>query len=101
MKLLGVVALVAAVAVPAAVAATAGSTGAHRLHAHCPSAKRITDLPRWRSGGVLRADVNGDGRADTVSIRFDRAAPGRCAFYLRVSTARRFYSLKLGRLVGD
>jgi hypothetical protein len=36
---------------------------------------------------VLRADVDGDGRPDSVTVRWARWADGRCAFYLDASTA--------------
>ena len=49
----------------------------------------------------MRGDLDGDGRPDTVTVRFARNADGRCAFYLRVSTAKREYTWRLGLLVGD
>jgi hypothetical protein len=79
----------------ALLATTAGSAPA-RTHAHCPSQAQIASLPRWGFGGRLRADVDGDGRPDTVTVRVARWADGRCAFYLTVSTARGFYSRLLG-----
>lgn len=91
-----------AIAVPVAIAATAGSAGAKTRHpVACASKAAVAKLPLWKAGGVLHGDVNGDGKADTVSVRFDKWAPGRCAFYLRVATAKGDYTLKLGRLVGD
>src|SRR5215472_18803794 len=90
-RVLGSAAVLAAFA---AVAATAGS--AAHTHAHCPSRARIASLPRWHAGGRLRADVDGDGRPDTVTVRVARWADGRCALYLAVSTARGFYSRALG-----
>ena len=74
---------------------TAGSTTT-RTHAHCPSHAQIASLPRWRFGGRLRADVDGDGRKDTATVRVARWADGRCAFYLTVSTANGVYSRALG-----
>src|SRR5215472_14002404 len=90
-RVLGSAAVLAAFA---AVAATAGS--AAHTHAHCPSRARIASLPRWRHGGRLRADVDGDGRPDTVTVRIARWADGRCAFYLAVATARGVYTRALG-----
>lgn len=92
------VALAGAVALAAfaALAATAGSAPA-RTRAHCPSQAQIASLPVWHHGGRLRADVDGDGRPDTVTVRVARWADGRCAFYLAVSTAKGgFYSRALG-----
>jgi hypothetical protein len=80
----------------AALAATAGSAPAPTL-ARCPSHAQIASLARWRDGGRLRADVDGDGRPDTVTVRVARWAAGRCAFHLAVSTATGgFYSRGLG-----
>ena len=46
---------------------------------------------------MLRGDVDGDGRPDSVTVRWARWADGRCAFYLRVSTASGgVYSRALG-----
>lgn len=102
MKLLALVVLVGAVAVSAAFAGTSGSAAAKQRHpVVCPSAARIKGLPRWKAGGVVRGDVNGDGRRDAVSIRIDRWAPARCAFYLRVATGRSEHTLELGSLVGN
>jgi hypothetical protein len=41
-----------------------------------------------RRGGALRADVDGDGRRDLVTIRADPRAPASCGFYLDVATRR-------------
>jgi hypothetical protein len=79
----------------AAVAATAGSASG-RSHARCPAHAQIASLARWRHGGRLRADVDGDGRPDTVTVRVARWAAGRCAFYLAVSTASGVYTRALG-----
>jgi hypothetical protein len=76
-------------------AATAGSTTT-RARATCSSHPAVRSLPRWRSAGRLRADVDGDGRPDIVTVRYAPHIPGRCAFYLVVSTASRVYSLQLG-----
>jgi hypothetical protein len=91
-RVLGCAAVLAAFA---ALAATAGSATAH-TRAHCPTQAQIASLPRWRPGGRLRADVDGDGRPDTVTVRVARWADGRCAFYLAVSTARGVYTRALG-----
>jgi hypothetical protein len=100
MKLLALVVFVAALSVSAAFVVTSGSAAAKQRHrAACPSAARIKSLPRWTTGGLLRADVNGDKRPDAVSIRFDKRAPARCAFYLRVATHSRQHTLKLGNLI--
>ena len=46
---------------------------------------------------MLRADIDGDGRPDGVTVRWARWADGRCAFYLAASTARGVvYSRALG-----
>lgn len=90
-----VAAAAAVLAAFAALAATAGSTTT-RTHAHCPSHAQIASLPRWRFGGRLRADVDGDGRTDTATVRVARWADGRCAFYLTVSTANGVNSRALG-----
>ena len=84
----------------AGLAATAGSPHA-RAQARCPSQAQVAGLPHWRPGGRLRGDLDGDGRPDTVTVRVARRAIGRCAFYLRVSTAKRTYNWRLGLLVGD
>ena len=94
-------ACIAALAAFAAVAATAGSAVAKAHHPACPSRSQVAHLPRWRPGGLLRADVDGDGRPDTVTVHLARWADGRCAFYLRVATARRAYNLSLGHWLGD
>jgi hypothetical protein len=91
-RALGCAAVLAASAAPAA---TSGSAAA-RTHSRCPSRAQIASLPRWRHGGRLRADVDGDGGPDTVTVRVARWAYGRCAFYLTVSTANGFYSRELG-----
>jgi hypothetical protein len=76
-------------------AATTGSASAG-AHPRCPWHAQIASLPRWRFGGRLRADVDGDRRPDTVAVRFARWADGRCAFHLAVSTSRGFHSRMLG-----
>jgi len=86
---------VAVLAAATTLAATAGSAPG-RTHNNCPSHAQISSLSRWHDGGRLRADVDGDGRPDTVTVRVARWADGRCAFYLAVSTARGFYSRALG-----
>ncbi len=97
MKLAALVVLV----VSAALAVTSGLAAAKQHHpAACSAAARIASLPRLKLGAGLRADVNGDGKRDAVSIRFDKLAPARCAFYLRVATAKRAYTLALGKLIG-
>src|SRR5262245_11871427 len=90
-----VTACVAGLAAFSGVAVTASSARAH-THAGCPSHAQIASLPRWRFGGLLRADVDGDKRPDTVTVRVARWADGRCAFYLAASTSRGFYSRMLG-----
>jgi hypothetical protein len=50
----------------------------------CPS--RPAALPNHY--GVLRGDVDGDGRSDSVSVKVDRRAPLGCQFFLVARTAR-------------
>ena len=46
-----------------------------------------------RRGAALRADVDGDGRRDVVTIRADPRAPASCGFYLDVASGRRHLSV--------
>lgn len=87
---------IGALAVAAAVAATARPAVANTPHEACPSRSQVAHLPRWRPGGRLRADIDGDGRPDTVTVRVARWAAGHCAFYLTVATAGHVYSRLLG-----
>ena len=48
-----------------------------------------------RRGGALRADVDGDGRRDFVTIRADPRAPASCGFYLDVATGGRHLSTRV------
>jgi hypothetical protein len=99
---LGLVVLAAVVAIPVGFVASSGSAAAKPQHpVACPSTARINGLPRWRAGGLLRGDVTGDRKPDALSIRFDKWAPGRCAFYLRITAGSAEHNLKLGSLVGD
>jgi hypothetical protein len=98
----GIAALAVVPTAFAVAAATSGPAPARTaVHASCPSRSQITSLPRWRPGGVLRGDVDGDGRPDSVLVRWAKWADGRCAFYLVVSTARSTYTLPLGHWIGD
>jgi hypothetical protein len=92
---------IAALAAAAAVAVTARPAGANTPHEACPSRSQVAHLPRWRTAPRLHADVDGDGRPDTLTIRLARRADGRCAFYLRVATAKRMYTQPLGHWLGD
>ncbi|MGH3055916.1 MAG: hypothetical protein ACRDL7_13160, partial [Gaiellaceae bacterium] len=86
---------IAVLGAAAAIAVSVGSAPAS-AHARCSSHPKVGSLPRWRSAGLLRADIDGDGRPDTVTVRYAPHVPGRCAFYLVASTATRLYSLQLG-----
>lgn len=48
-----------------------------------------------RRGAAVRADVDGDGRRDLVTIRADRGAPASCGFYLDVASRRRHLSIRV------
>jgi hypothetical protein len=50
----------------------------------CPHS--VAKLPILRAGGVLRGDVDGDGRRDTVTIRRAARAPVRCTWFVAVET---------------
>jgi hypothetical protein len=52
--------------------------------AHCPAALVAPRLPILRSAGILRGDVDGDGRGDRVVIRYAPRAPAQCAFFIVV-----------------
>ena len=59
-------------------------TGHARAVARCPHS--VAKLPILRAGGVLRGDVDGDGRRDTVTIRRAARAPARCYWFVAVAT---------------
>lgn len=76
------------VAVAALGAAVAAPSQAGRAAA-CPSLSSAARLPVWRTGGTLRADVDGDGRVDTVAMHYAPNAELRCGFLLTVRHAGR------------
>jgi hypothetical protein len=53
------------------------------------------NLPEKPGGGVLRGDVDGDGRADRATIRFAMRARASCGFFLVVETNKRALSVRV------
>jgi hypothetical protein len=52
-------------------------------------------LPERPAGGVLRGDIDGDGRRDRASIRFAPRARASCGFFLVVETGNRTLSVRV------
>jgi hypothetical protein len=63
-------------------ASAAGRIGA------CPALSHAEALSTRPGGGVLHADVDGDGFGDTVRIRYAPSAPSSCGFLLVVEMHR-------------
>lgn len=87
--------LLTALAALCVIVATAGSANATSQHSPCVRVP-VADLQPLHAAGRLRADVDGDGTPDTVTVRYEPHVPARCALYLVVSTAHRVYSRHLG-----
>jgi hypothetical protein len=48
-----------------------------------------------RRGGLLHADIDGDGFSDTVSVRYALNAPSSCGFLLVVETRRGAFAVRV------
>jgi hypothetical protein len=63
--------------------------------ARCPTLEEAVNLPEKPGGGVLRGDVDGDGRADHATIRFALRARASCGFFLVVETSKQALSVRI------
>src|SRR6266508_3148713 len=52
----------------------------------CPSLADAGTLSRRPGGGLLHADIDGDGFSDAVSVRYALDAPSSCGFLLVIET---------------
>jgi hypothetical protein len=74
------------VAVTTTASALAGGHPSAAKPEACPSIRAAAMLPRWRDGGVVRADVVGDGYRGVASVRYAPGASNDCGFMLFVKT---------------
>jgi hypothetical protein len=61
----------------------------------CPALSKANSLPARSGGGHLRGDIDGDGKRDDVSIRYDPASRASCGFVLVVETAKRVLAVRV------
>lgn len=85
-------ALVTAVCLTFGVGADAGLS---RAGARCPKISDAAKLPLRPGGGRLRGDVDGDGRADRISVRYAQNSWASCGFMLVVKTRSRTLALRV------
>jgi hypothetical protein len=63
--------------------------------APCPRLQQAPSLPLRPHGGLLRGDVDGDGRRDRVTIHYAPRARATCGFLVVVKTRHRTYAAVL------
>jgi hypothetical protein len=61
----------------------------------CPTLAQAAGLPERPKGGVLRGDIDGDGRPDRATIRFAPRARASCGFLLVVETRSRALAVRV------
>lgn len=83
----------AALVLLAATTGFAASRSTIHASAPCPSLSEATQLKA--AGPTLHSDVDGDGRADSVSVVYEPRAPGSCGILLLVRTKGRTHAVRL------
>jgi hypothetical protein len=87
--------IVLGAALASVVAAGAGAFDSSNLTIACPRLADAASLPLRPGGSPLRADVNGDGRRDSVTVRYAPRARASCGFVLVVRTAPRVLAVRV------
>jgi len=83
------------VALGAACLITTATTMAGSVSTACPRLSQAGLLPVRPGGGVLRGDIDDDGRPDRVSIRYAPKAAASCGFLLVVEMQSRVLAVRI------
>jgi hypothetical protein len=73
----------------------ADAAGSRAQTAACPRLSEAANLPLRPGGGRLRGDVDGDGRADSISVHYAPQARASCGFLLVAETRSRVVSVRV------
>lgn len=88
-------AIVLVVALASLLAGSAGAFESSHTTIVCPRLAQAPGLPLRPGGSPLRADVDGDGRRDSVTIHYAPRARASCGFVLVVRTASRVFAVRV------
>lgn len=73
----------------------AGAVDSSYSSSACPRLAEAASLPLRPGGSPLRADVDGDGRFDSVTVRYAPRARASCGFLLVVRTASSVLAIRV------
>jgi hypothetical protein len=88
-------AIVLGAALASLLAGGAGAFESSHSTTTCPRLGEAVRLPLRPGGSPLRADVDGDGRRDRVTLRYAPRARVSCGFVLVVKTASRVFAVRV------
>jgi hypothetical protein len=83
------------VALTSLVASRAGAFESSQSGTACPRLGDAVRLPLRPGGSPLKADVDGDGRRDSVTVRYAPRARASCGFVLVVKAASRVFAVRV------